>query len=238
MSACVARARGVSKRFGPLVALHPLDFELAAGETVAVLGPNGAGKSTLLRLLAGLARPSRGEIELAGARERVGRRSLVGLVAHATFLYPALSARENLELAARLYGVASPKARAAELVEQHELAPVADRLAGALSRGWAQRVAIARALVHEPRILLLDEPFTGLDSRASGVLGERLARQRSAARSGLLVTHDLERAAALCDRALVLVRGRAGWLSPEDLRSPARVERAYLELVARLDALA
>jgi ABC-type multidrug transport system ATPase subunit len=232
---CVASARGVSKRFGPLVALHPLDLELHAGETVGVLGPNGAGKSTLLRILAGLTRPSRGEIELAGARSRVARRGLVGLVAHATFLYPSLTARENLELAGRLYAVPKPRDRAVELVHQHELAPVADRLAGALSRGWAQRVAIARALVHDPPILLLDEPFTGLDSHASTVLAERLGAQRSAARSGLLVTHDLDRAAALCDRALVLVRGRAGWLEREDLGG-TRVERAYLDLVSRLDS--
>ncbi len=239
MSAPVARARGLSKRFGPLVALHPLDLELAAGETVALLGPNGAGKSTLLRLLAGLARPSAGEVEIVDAKHgRPERRAAVGLVAHATFLYPALTARENLTLTARLYGVREPQARAAELIESHDLGAVGDRPAGALSRGWAQRVSIARALVHEPRLLLLDEPFTGLDPRAAERLGARLARERGSARASLLVTHELARAAALASRALVLVRGRARWLAPAALAEASALERAYGEAVAELERAA
>jgi ABC-type multidrug transport system ATPase subunit len=237
VSAPVARARGLAKRFGPLVALHPLDLELAPGGTLALLGPNGAGKSTLLRLLAGLARPSAGALEIGAAgASRAARRAQVGLVAHATFLYPALTARENLMLAARLYGERAPAPVVAALIDAHELGAVADRPAGALSRGWAQRVAIARALVHAPRLLLLDEPFTGLDPRASERLAERLTRERGEARAAVLVTHELARAAELATRALVLVHGRARWLAASALASPAALEAAYRDAVGALEA--
>jgi heme exporter protein A len=248
MSGAVVRAAGLAKRFGPLVALQPLDLALAAGETIALLGPNGAGKSTLLRLLAGLARPSAGSVEVAApagfqpsqsprdTTSRTARRAAVGLVAHATFLYAQLTARENLALAARLYGVPEPAARAAALVAAHELTPVADRPAGELSRGWAQRVAIARALVHEPALLLLDEPFTGLDPRAAERLAERLAAQRGSARAAVLVTHELPRAVQLATRAIVLVRGRAQALAPGALADAAALERAYRDAVAALEA--
>ncbi len=237
MSGAVVRATGLAKRFGPLAALQPLDLTLAAGETLALLGPNGAGKSTLLRLLAGLARPSAGVLEVGpDGATRPARRAAVGLVAHATFLSPQLTARENLTLAARLYDVAKPAARAATLIEAHELAPVADRAAGELSRGWAQRVAIARALVHEPRLLLLDEPFTGLDPRAAEKLAERLATQRGGARAAVLVTHELARAVQLATRALVLVRGQALAVAASALASTPALESAYRDAVAALEA--
>jgi heme exporter protein A len=248
MSAAVVRAVGLTKRFGPLAALAALDLTLAPGETLALLGPNGAGKSTLIRLLAGLARPSAGTLAFSAfgpvhwgqtpgrTATRIERRAAVGLVAHATFLYPQLTARENLVLAAKLYAVPLPDARAAALIEAHELAPVAERAAGELSRGWAQRVAIARALVHEPKLLLLDEPFTGLDPRAAERLAERLAAQRGGQRAAVLVTHELARAVQLATRALVLVRGRARALAPEALASVAALEGAYREAVAALEA--
>jgi heme exporter protein A len=237
MSAAVVRAVGLTKRFGPLTALAALDLTLTPGETLALLGPNGAGKSTLLRLLAGLARPSAGAL-LVGpdGATRPARRAAVGLVAHATFLYPQLTARENLAFAAKLYAVPLPDARAAALIEAHELRPVAERAAGELSRGWAQRVAIARALVHEPRLLLLDEPFTGLDPRAAERLAERLAAQRGEERAAVLVTHELARAVQLATRALVLVRGRARALAPGALASVAALESTYREAVAALEA--
>jgi len=237
MSAPALRATGLAKRFGPLAALAPLDLALALGETLAVLGPNGAGKSTLLRLLAGLARPTAGEIALgANAESRAQRRARVGLLAHATFLTAQLTARENLVFAARLYGVANPDARAADLIAAHELAPFAERRAGELSRGMAQRVAIARALVHEPSLLLLDEPFTGLDARAAERLAEQLAARRGSERACVLVTHELARAAQLATRALVLVRGRARSLDPAVLASEAALGAAYREAVAALEA--
>ena len=209
MTTPAIRARGVEKRFGRPAALRGVDLELAAGSSLAVLGPNGAGKTTLLRLIAGLARPSTGELEVAG--ERAGRpaaRAQVGLIAHATFLYRELTARENLIFAARLFGVANPSARADELLAEAELDHVAHRPAGAFSRGMAQRLSIARGLVHDPAVLLLDEPFTGLDGPAAERLTARLVALRDRRRSLVIVTHDVRRAAELADSALVLAGGR------------------------------
>jgi len=232
-------ARGLSRRYGPLVALRPLDLSVATGSTLAVLGPNGAGKSTLLRLLAGLARPTAGQLRVGEERhDRVTRRGVIGLIGHATYLYPALTARENLILAGRLWKVEEPAARAEQLLAEHGLSEAADRPVGGFSRGMAQRVAIARALVHDPPILLLDEPFTGLDPTAADRLAERLAAADHTARGRrtiLLVTHDLARATALADRALVLVRGRAQALAPDALSTGECLADAYRCTVARLE---
>ena len=233
----VLRARALEKRFGPLVALHPLDLELASGSALAVLGPNGAGKSTLLRLLAGLARPSAGTIEIhPEGSSRVERRRSIGLVGHATFLTPTLTTRENLVLAARLYGVEAPGERAARALAAEELLPVADRRASALSRGLAQRTAIARALLHDPKLVLLDEPWTGLDARAAARLSQRLAAEKSAGRTLVIATHDLGRAVGLAERALLLVRGRAAWLEAAALRDAATLEAAASAAVARMES--
>jgi heme exporter protein A len=231
------RARGLTKRFGPREALAPLDLALESGEALAVLGPNGAGKSTLLRLLAGLARPSAGSLEVDGSTsERMARRRAIGLVGHATFLYPTLTARENLVLTARLFGLPAPAERAARMLREEQLDALAERRVGALSRGQAQRVAIARALIHDPALLLLDEPWTGLDPRAAQRLSERLAGLHAAGRTLVLVSHDLARIAGLATRALVLVRGRASWLEGDALATEAALAPAYSAQVAALEA--
>jgi ABC-type multidrug transport system ATPase subunit len=233
------RARGLTRRFGPLTALAPLDLDLHAGQALAVLGPNGAGKSTLLRLLAGLARPSAGSLEVGGqAGSRAQRRRAIGLVGHATFLYPTLTTRENLLLAARLYGLGAPAECAERMLAEEELLAVAGRRAGALSRGLAQRAAIARALLHDPKLVLLDEPWTGLDARAAERLSRRLAALRADGRALVIVSHDLARVAGLAARALVLVRGRAAWLGAEALRDEAALAPAYAASVARLEGAA
>jgi len=225
-------ARGLEKRFGPVRALRALDLEVRAGSTLAVIGPNGAGKSTLLRLLSGLTRPSGGALRVGrGKGDRRSRRGQVGLIAHATFLYPALTARENLILAARLYGVANPSERANALLEEQELAGVAERRAGGFSRGMAQRLSIARGLVHDPEIVLLDEPFSGLDPRAASRLAERVGALRTARRTVVLVTHDLARAAELADETLLLVRGESVALPSQAGRDAAALERHYREAV-------
>jgi len=209
LSRCGVEARGLEKRFGTLLALAGVDLEVPAASVLAVVGPNGAGKTTLLRILAGLARPTRGSVRIgpAGADRRAAR-GRVGYIGHASFLYPALSARENLVFAARLYGVADPARRASELLAEQDLEPVADRAAGSFSRGLAQRLAIARGLVHDPPVVLLDEPFTGLDPGSADRLAERLERLRRDGRALVLVTHDLAQAAALADRTVLLIRGR------------------------------
>jgi heme exporter protein A len=199
-------ARGLEKRFGPVVALRGVDMTVPRGARLAVVGPNGAGKSTLLRLLAGLSRPSAGWLEVAGeSRDRRRLRARIGLVAHATFLSPDLTVRENLRFAARLYGVADAAER---LLEEHGLQTVALRPARALSRGWAQRVAIARALVHDPPVVLLDEPFTGLDPEAAERLEAGLERLHARGRTLVWVSHDPERATRLSDGVVELRDGQ------------------------------
>lgn len=207
---------GVEKRFGRVTALHSIDFEIAPGESVAILGANGAGKSTWLRLLAGLAKPSAGRFvaeasEGAGPavplpRERL--RGRVGYVGHATLLHAELTARENLVFAARLHDLRPTRAEQDALFAELGLAEFAERRVGALSRGTAQRVSIARSLVHDPDLLLLDEPFTGLDEISAERLSHRLARLRRQGRALVVVTHDPQRAVELADRALLLHRGR------------------------------
>ena len=228
MNGAAIAARGLTKRFGHAMALDGIDLDVDAGVSLAVLGPNGAGKSTLLRLIAGLARPTAGDLRIDGEdTQRRQARARVGYIGHATLLYPALTARENLIFAARVQGVADPAGRAQALLEDEGLGSAADRLVGGFSRGMAQRVAIARGLVNDPAIVLLDEPFTGLDRRAAERLAERLETLRRAGHTLILVTHDLARAAQLADAALVLGRGRVAHRS-EGPADPQELERAYL----------
>jgi ABC-type multidrug transport system ATPase subunit len=222
--------RGLEKRFGPVRALRGVDLEAAEGSLVAVLGPNGAGKSTLLRCLAGLALPSAGSIEIHGERAERGRlRAQVGLVAHATFLYGELSVRENLAFAARLHGVADARGRAGALLAEDALGEWAERRAATLSRGLAQRTALARARVHDPPLLLLDEPFTGLDPSSAERLAARLRALRERGRTILLVSHDLARVAELADHAVVLRGGRVADRASAAPLDPARLAEAAAE---------
>jgi ABC-type multidrug transport system ATPase subunit len=220
MSAPLLRLKGVEKSYGPVTALRQVDLELNEGETLSLLGPNGAGKSTLLRISAGLAAPSQGQVEILGASHD---RRAVGYLGHATLLYAELTAKENLAFVGRLYGLKSPDRRADQLLEEEGLARVAHRRAGGFSRGMAQRLAIARARVHDPRLLLLDEPFTGLDVPAMEDLTRRLQALRGQGQSWILVTHEVERAATLADSALLVIGGRivqeirGSSLSPETL---------------------
>jgi heme exporter protein A len=228
VSSARVQGRGLEKRFGRSVALRGVDLEVQAGEVLAIVGPNGAGKSTLLRMVAGLVRPSAGTLHVDGLP--VGRpeaRGRIGLVGHATFLYPQLTARENLIFAGRLHAVADVEARARVLLEAEGLGEVAERAAGSFSRGMAQRLSIARALMHDPPIVLLDEPFTGLDRRASAGLSERIRALRAGGRALLLVSHDLGQAVALADAALLLGGGRVAQLLRAPALSAAALEQAY-----------
>jgi heme exporter protein A len=232
-------AEGLEKRFGAVTALRGVDLDVPRGALLAVLGPNGAGKSTLLRLLAGLARPTAGRLRVGSpARDRREARRRVGYVGHATLLYPALTARENLRFAARLYGVADPAPVVERLLAEQDLGGVADRRAGALSQGQARRLSIARALVHDPEIVLLDEPFAGLDRAGAGRLAARLAALRAGGRTSVLATHDLARAAELADFALVLREGRVVHRAGRDGLRPADLERAYLAALEEPDGRA
>ncbi|MBW2417000.1 MAG: ABC transporter ATP-binding protein [Deltaproteobacteria bacterium] len=235
MSEPAVEARGLEKRFGAVVALRGVDLALARGSALAVLGPNGAGKSTLLKVLAGLSQPSRGTVQMHACDGRSGSprqaRPWVGYVGHATLLYPELTARENLIFAGRLYGVKDPGARADRLLEEEGLAEFGARRAGTYSRGMSQRLAIARALVHDPELVLLDEPFTGLDYRSTGRLGERLRALRDGGRSLVLITHDLRQASQLANAALFMARGRVAHRTGEAAEMTAAcLESTYVRV--------
>ena len=200
--------RRVSKEDVPVRALADVTLEARSGQVVAVMGPNGAGKSTLLGILALVMRPTRGDVLFDGGAVRAAEpavRRRIGLLSHQPLVYPDLTGRENLELFARLYGVDGPSAAVARLAERLGLGRFFfDRPARVLSRGQLQRVALARALVHEPALLLLDEPAAGLDAaaieRIAGAVGEH------AERGGItvVVTHEPELAARIATRAVML----------------------------------
>ena len=201
---------GAAKRFGPHTALHPIDLVIPRGQAVLLVGANGAGKSTLLRMVAGLCRPSEGKVKINGRDpQRIPEvRAEVGLLSHQTLLYDELTARENLRFFAQLYGLDNPDERLAAALAAVGLNERLDQRVGSFSRGMKQRLAIARAILHRPSILLLDEPFTGLDASASAALHHLLRRFRQEGRTCILVTHRLDEADGLVDRLLVIERGQ------------------------------
>jgi heme exporter protein A len=204
--------RRLERRFGAVAVLRGLDLDITRGECVAIFGPNGAGKSTLLRTLAGLLRADAGVVETLGVALPGGAslRRRIGYLGHDAFLYRDLDARENLDYYARLFGV-KDGSRVAALLEEVGLGRVASRRVATYSRGMQQRLGLARALLHEPELLLLDEPLTGLDPDGAAVLTRMLERVKSDGVTVLMATHDVVRALESATRAVVLDRGRVGW---------------------------
>ena len=205
--------REVTRRYGERTALAAVSVTLEAGQTLAVLGPNGAGKSTLLRLLATLLRPHGGELRVLGHAlpdEGWAVRGRIGLLGHEPLLYRELSARENLSFHAALHGVAA--GRAEELIASVGMERRADEPVRTLSRGMVQRVAVCRALLHDPELLLLDEPRANLDPSASELVEPLIGR--GSGRTRVIVSHDPRGAVAEADVVLGLVRGRAALVAP------------------------
>ncbi|MFH1572325.1 MAG: heme ABC exporter ATP-binding protein CcmA, partial [Gemmatimonadota bacterium] len=201
----------MTKRFGAVAALQRLDLRLEAGTHLLLAGPNGAGKTTLLRLIAGLARPHGGQVRLAGAdpRRDPAVRCQLGLLSHQPLFYADLTCAENLHFFARLYGLDRAVERVPEALARVGLWDRREQRAGSLSRGMTQRLALARATLHRPRLLLLDEPFTGLDVRSAADLTTYLeARAAEPDTASVLVTHRAAEAAGLVNRVLLLERGR------------------------------
>jgi heme exporter protein A len=201
----------VSRHFGRRKALSRISFDCRAGEILGLLGPNGAGKSTLLSILATLLAPSNGEVTYGGHRARVAGaalRSRLGMLGHDLYLYPELTARENLLFFARLYGLTDADDRVRHGLEHANLTDRADDVVSGFSRGMRQRLALERALVHAPRLLLLDEPFTGLDQASTAALITRLKGLQAAGCLIVLATHDLEIAEHVISRSMFLRAGR------------------------------
>jgi heme exporter protein A len=208
-------AKQLVKRFGKRTALDLDEWRVSEGEFVALVGPNGAGKTTLLKVLACLVRPSAGEV-LIGGKPLESARMNLGVVSHQSMLYADLSPLENLRFFGRLYSVDSLEARTRQVLEQVGMSARQNDPLRTLSRGMQQRVAIGRAVLHNPQILLLDEPHTGLDQSACDMLDETLKSVCGEGRTVVMATHDLVRLAGLASRFDVLARGK---LAASRLRS-------------------
>jgi len=207
----VVQALDLSKQIDGRAVLQEVSLEVLAGRFVVVIGANGAGKSTLLKILATLMRPNSGELRLFGRPVRGDGsplRARIGLISHQSMLYRELSACENLVFFGRLYGVRNPRERALELLEMVGLADRADDAVKTFSRGMTQRAAIARALVHEPDLLLADEPFAGLDVPSVDRLQVILARLQASGKTIILSHHDVDQSLRMGQQAIVLRQGR------------------------------
>ncbi|MFZ5911502.1 MAG: heme ABC exporter ATP-binding protein CcmA [Chloroflexota bacterium] len=202
--------RKLTKRFGLKTVLRGLDFEVQPGEFVALLGPNGAGKTTFLRILASLSRPSLGKVKIAGYElpgQAAAIRARLGVVSHLPLLYPDLTAQENLEFYARMYGIPNHVSRITQVLEMIGLEARRHDLVRTFSRGMQQRLAIGRAVLHDPEVMLFDEPYTGLDQDASAMLDEVLKTVAAQGRTVVMTSHDLARAEDLATRFDILSRG-------------------------------
>ena len=195
----------IAKQFGRFSALRSVSAEFAAGELYAILGDNGAGKTTLLRVVAGLAQPSRGMISIFGTSDLKSVAARMGYMAHPSMLYDELSAMENLAYVAALYGI--PKESCAGAIQEVGLDPALTRPVGQYSQGMRQRLSLARALVHDPMILLLDEPFSNVDVRSAREIAALLGGLRDGGKTLLVVTHQADLLQGLADEEIWMADG-------------------------------
>lgn len=206
--------KGLTKAFGYRPVLKKLDFTVERGTFVALLGPNGSGKSTLLRLLCGLSKPTAGTISVGGWQlpgEAAAVRAQIGMVGHKSLLYEALTAQENLRFFSQLYNIQADPQQIMAQLEQVGLRKHANQVVRTFSRGMQQRLSIARALLHNPAVLLFDEPYTGLDQDAAAMLDDLLRGAHAEGRTVIMSTHQLERASQLAQRVVILSRGVIGY---------------------------
>ncbi len=230
------RAVNLTRSFGSRKVLRGLSLAIEPGEIVSLIGVNGAGKTTLLRVLANLLRPDPGVIHYESYTSRsepAAYRRNIGVVLHAPMLYGNLTGRENLRFFSRLYRVANHEARVRQVLEMIDLGARADELVRAYSRGMQQRLAIARALLHDPALLLLDEPYTGLDQGSSELFDTLILEAAASGKMILLATHDLEKACSTGTRVDLLHGGKIAWSQPTDKLTPVMLTAAYHEVTGR-----
>ena len=228
VSSWVVEAENLRKTFSWTAVLDGVSCRLAAGEVVGIFGPNGAGKTTFLRLLATLLRPSAGVLRLFGhiPYDPAVRRRL-GFLGHESFLYPDLTPIENLTFYGRAYDVTNLEERIDSALEQVSLQDWRNIPVRVFSRGMEQRLALARTLLHEPDLLLLDEPYSGLDSRGVSTLQAALADVKAQGKTVILTTHDFALGLELCDRALIFHQGCVAWQSTGRLPSVQEFVEIY-----------
>ena len=229
----IVEVKSVTKAFGTRKALDDVTFSLPEGAFLSVFGPNGAGKTTLLRVLSTLVRPNAGQVLICGADAKEDPdkiRERIGMISHASMLYPDLTAEENLLLYAELYGVSNPLARVRELLDAVGLSHRRLDAVRTFSRGMVQRVSIARALVHDPQVVLLDEPYSGLDPHAVEVFDQIIASVRGN-RTFVMVSHDLQKGYDMCTHVLMMARGRMVVFTEKDETEYADFARLYHDTV-------
>jgi len=230
----VLDARSLVRDFGPVRAVDGVSLALREGELLTLFGPNGAGKTTLLAMLGGGLRPSDGEVRVRGDTLRAAdpaRHGRIGVLSHRTFLYRHLTVEENLRFYGRLFDLPDLGRRIPERLSRLGLGDRSGTEVGRLSRGLRQRAALARCLLHDPEIVLLDEPYTGLDPHAASLLREVLTELKDGRRTVVLVTHNLTQGLELADRVGVLVRGRLAYLGERDGADSVEFEARYREIV-------
>ncbi len=226
----VVKIEELTKSFGNQLALRGMDLKVRRGESVVIFGPNGAGKTTLIKVLATIMNPSSGRILVDGLNlknnaEEIRRR--IGVVTHQTFLYSNLTAYENLEFYSRMYDVPGCKSRIQEVVSMMGMTSRLYDRVGTLSRGMQQRLSIARSLLHQPAIMLLDEPETGLDQQAISMLWKALETEGEGKRTVILTTHNLERGLELGERLLILDKGKIVYEGSRQALDLAGLKEAY-----------
>ncbi len=230
----VVEVQGLVKYFGRLPVLRGVSCRVAKGEVLAFFGPNGAGKTTFLKILATLLRPSAGAVCLFGGRFR-GRelRQRLGFLSHESFLYPDLTPWENLSFYSRAFGLPSRTDRIAALLEEVGLSGWEHFPVRVFSHGMERRLALARVLLHDPELLLLDEPYSGLDAQGISLLQSLFQRARASGKTVLLTTHDFALGLEVCSRALILHRGEVVWQAEGEIPSPQEFSNVYRETVVK-----
>jgi heme exporter protein A len=226
--------RHLRKAFGTLKAVDGIDFELKQGEFLTVFGPNGAGKTTLIKILSGLTQPSSGTAKVAGFDVTEGHpemRKEIGVISHSTALYADLTSLENLIFFARMHGLEQPEDKALKVIEEVGLSRRRNDRVRTFSRGMLQRLSIARAILHDPAILFLDEPFTGLDLHATNVLKEHLQRLHDRRRTILMTTHDISCGLEMCDKVALQVQGKFAFLENIADVDKGQFESIYFDAV-------
>lgn len=224
------RARGLVREYGAVRAVDGVDLSLAPGEALTIFGPNGAGKTTLLGMLGGAIRPTRGEVFLGGEPidgATTSWRSRIGILSHRGFLYARMTAEENLRFYGDLFALDRVEERVQAGLERVSLTDRAQSEVRELSHGMRQRLSLARALLHDPDIVLLDEPYTGLDPSAAAVLRNVLSELRDGLRTVVVVTHNLREGLAMATRVAIQRGGRFAWEGPADAFDPVGFERHY-----------
>lgn len=227
-------AQGLKKSYGNFEVLKGIDLSVRKGEFYTLFGPNGAGKTTLIKLLATLTDPTSGSLSVSGfdAKKDVQNiRSILGVISHEPYLYESLTALENIKFFAELYGLKDSNIRANFVIKQVGLVSRANDIVRTFSRGMKQRLTVARAIVHEPKILLLDEPYTGLDQHGSQLFGEMLLSLKNQNRTILMTTHNIEEGLDLSDRVGILAKGQIVFESPSDQINPTDFKTLYISKV-------